>query len=75
MVCVKYLNSLCLASTSRSLRCSIEVEMEGTDQCTIATISEWSDHQSRRGGGREAGEGEGGSDIGNVHVSRNELPS
>ena len=22
--------------------------MEGTDQCTIATISEWSDHQSRR---------------------------
>ena len=46
-MCVNYLDSFCLAGTSRSLGCSIEVEMEGTDQCTIATISEWSDHQSK----------------------------
>ena len=58
-----YLYSLSLASTSRSLWGSIEVEVEGTDQSTIAAISEWSDDQPawrRRRKGKKSSAGSRG---------------
>ena len=57
------LHSLCLSCPCGSLGRSVEVEVEGTNQCAVAAVSQRGDDKSgqRRGReGREEGEGGGG---------------